>query len=126
MKHHSRRHEANAQQTARSIPALLLSPEQFRGKAMQHDDGIQFQDLDQVLRNAQLRRSSDLGLWLGQRFSATAGRIVIATSLACMVVALAMAAAPRPVSSAALGSEWQCSKAAFVLTTCRQADPARS
>lgn len=93
---------------------------------MQHDDGIQFQDLDQVLRNAQLRRSADLSLWLGQRFASKAGRLVIATSLAGLVAVLAIVAAPRPVSSAALGSEWQCSKAAFVLTTCRQADPARS
>ncbi|MCS3450058.1 MULTISPECIES: hypothetical protein [Bradyrhizobium] len=93
---------------------------------MQQDSGIQFQDLDQVLRNAQLRRSADVGFWLRQRFSSKAGRLVVATSLACMVVVLAIVAAPRPVSSAALGSEWQCSKAAFVLTTCRQADPARS
>jgi len=93
---------------------------------MQQDSGIQFQDIDQVLRNAQLRRSADLAPLLRQRFSSKAGRLVIATSLACMVVVLAIAAAPRPVSSAALGSDWQCSKAAFVLTTCRQTDPARS
>jgi hypothetical protein len=36
---------------------------------------------------------------------------------------LAMAA-PHSVSINALGSEWQCSKAGFVLTTCRQAPPA--
>ncbi|PAY04957.1 MULTISPECIES: hypothetical protein [unclassified Bradyrhizobium] len=93
---------------------------------MQHDDGIQFQDLDQVLRNAQLRRSADLSPLLGQRFASKAGRFLIATSLACMVVVLAIIAAPRQVSSAALGSEWQCSKAAFVLTTCRQYGSARS
>ncbi|MCC8974434.1 hypothetical protein [Bradyrhizobium brasilense] len=126
MKHHSRRREASTQQTAPTIPALFISPEHFRGKAMQQDSGIQFQDTDQVLRNAQLRRSADLGPWLRQRFSSKAGRLVVATSLACMVVVLAIVAAPRPVSSAALGSEWQCSKTAFVLTTCRQADPPRS
>ena len=93
---------------------------------MQQDDGIRYQDLDQVLRNAQLRRSAELGPWLRLRFSSNAGRLVIATSLACMVAVLAMVAAPRPVSSAALGSDWQCSKSAFVLTTCRQTDPARS
>ncbi|MGY3690332.1 hypothetical protein ACVIGA_000412 [Bradyrhizobium sp. USDA 3240] len=93
---------------------------------MQQDSGIQFQDIDQVLRNAQLRRSADLAPWLRQHFSSKARRFVIATSLACMVVVLAIVAAPRPVSSAALGSDWQCSKAAFVMTTCRQADPARS
>ncbi|NEU94544.1 hypothetical protein [Bradyrhizobium uaiense] len=126
MKHHFQRLEASAQQTAPNLAALSSSPEHFRSKAMQHDNGIQFQDLDQVLRNAQLRRFADLRPWLGQRFASKAGRLVIATSLACMVVVLAMVAAPRPVSSAALGSEWQCSKAAFVLTTCRQAEPARS
>lgn len=42
------------------------SPEHFRGKAMQQDNGIKFQDLDQVLRTAQIRRSADLGLWIRQ------------------------------------------------------------
>ncbi|MGY3445099.1 hypothetical protein [Bradyrhizobium sp. USDA 4473] len=93
---------------------------------MQQDSGVQFQDLDQILRNAQLRRSADLGPWLRQCFSPKVTRLVFATSLACMVVVLAIIAAPRPVSSAALGSQWQCSKAAFVLTTCRQAGPAHS
>lgn len=46
--------------------------------------------------------------------------LVIASLLAVGAVLLAMAA-PRHVSSVALGGEWQCSKAAFVLTTCRQA-----
>ena len=45
--------------------------------------------------------------------------LVLATSLAGAAVLLAMA--PLPVSNAALGSEWSCSKRAFVLTTCRQA-----
>ena len=31
---------------------------------MQKDSGIKFQDLDEVLHDAQLRRSADLGLWL--------------------------------------------------------------
>jgi len=30
------------------------------------EDKIQFQDLDEVLRAAQLRRSGDLSLWLGR------------------------------------------------------------
>ena len=46
--------------------------------------------------------------------------LVVVNLLASVAVLLAMAA-PHPVSSATLGSEWQCSKAAFVLTTCRQA-----
>ncbi|WP_426433929.1 hypothetical protein [Bradyrhizobium genosp. P] len=35
---------------------------------MSEDNRTSFQDLDQVLFNAQLRRSSDLGLWLRQYF----------------------------------------------------------
>jgi hypothetical protein len=46
--------------------------------------------------------------------------VLITISLAGAAVVLAMAA-PQPVSKAALGSKWQCSKTAFVLTTCRQA-----
>lgn len=93
---------------------------------MQQDSGIQIQDLDKILRDAQLRRSGDLGPWFRQRFSAKAAGLVVAASFACMVGVLAMVAAPRPVSNAALGSDWQCSKAAFVVTTCRQTDAARS
>lgn len=48
--------------------------------------------------------------------------LVIVNALVGAAVLLAMAA-PHPVSSVALGSEWQCSKSAFVLTTCRQAEP---
>jgi hypothetical protein len=33
---------------------------------MPENNQIQFEDLDQVLRSAQLRRSADLGLWLRQ------------------------------------------------------------
>ena len=41
--------------------------------------------------------------------------------------AVAMLARPKPIESAVLGAEWQCSRTAFVLTTCaprmRQASP---
>ncbi|WP_426435397.1 hypothetical protein [Bradyrhizobium genosp. P] len=37
---------------------------------MQEHKGIQFQDLDQVLHNAHLRRSADMGLWLRKFFEA--------------------------------------------------------
>ena len=57
---------------------------------------------------------------MGSLWTRKARMLVIANLLAGAAVLLAMAA-PHPVSSAALGSEWQCSKAAFVLTTCRQA-----
>lgn len=49
--------------------------------------------------------------------------LVIINSLAGAAILLAIAA-PQPVSSGALGSEWRCSTTAFVLTTCRQAEPA--
>ncbi|WFU44187.1 hypothetical protein QA640_18080 [Bradyrhizobium sp. CB82] len=51
--------------------------------------------------------------------SRNARTLVIVNSLAGAALLLAMAA-PQPVSNAALGNEWQCSKTAFVLTTCRQ------
>ncbi|WP_156180534.1 hypothetical protein [Bradyrhizobium sp. LTSPM299] len=35
---------------------------------MSEDKRVSFQDLDQVLFNAQLRRSADLGFWLRQYF----------------------------------------------------------
>ncbi|MGF6309097.1 hypothetical protein ABIB82_002850 [Bradyrhizobium sp. i1.8.4] len=49
--------------------------------------------------------------------------LVVVNLLAGAAVLLAMAA-PHQVSSSALGSEWQCSKAGFVFTTCRQMPPA--
>jgi hypothetical protein len=56
---------------------------------------------------------------IGTMWTDKARALVIAISLAGAAVLLAMAA-PLPVSNAALGSEWHCSKAVFVLTTCRQ------
>lgn len=41
--------------------------------------------------------------------------------LACVAGALATAVVqPEPVSRAALGPDWQCSRVAFVWTTCRR------
>jgi hypothetical protein len=57
---------------------------------------------------------------IGTMWKGKARALIIAISLAGAAVLLAMAA-PLPVSNAALGSKWHCSKAAFVLTTCRQA-----
>lgn len=48
--------------------------------------------------------------------------LVVVNLLAGAAVLLAMAA-PHSVSSNTLGSEWQCSKAGFVFTTCRQIPP---
>ena len=56
---------------------------------------------------------------------------VLATTF--VIAALAWGAValtrPKPIDSAVLGSEWQCHKTAFVITTCalrtqRQAEPA--
>ncbi|VIO74358.1 hypothetical protein [Bradyrhizobium ivorense] len=78
---------------------------------MQQDAGIQLQDLaPRVLRSADVRRSTDPGGWLRT--------LAIAVCLVAGAVLLIAVTGPKHVSSAALGSEWQCSKAAFV-TTCR-------
>lgn len=45
-------------------------------------------------------------------------RKLVIVNLLIGAAALLGLAAHEPVSSAALGSEWQCSRAAFVLTTC--------
>ena len=48
--------------------------------------------------------------------------LVIATiTLTCAT--FLRVAAPKPVSISELSSEWQCSKTAFVLTTCTQVRP---
>ena len=53
----------------------------------------------------------------GTRWTGKRRALVIATfTLAC--VAFLRMAAPMPMSSSELGSNWQCSKTAFVLTTC--------
>lgn len=58
---------------------------------------------------------------IGPMWTRKARALVIATfTLAGAAVLLMAMAAPKPVSVAALSSEWQCSKTAFVLTTCIQ------
>jgi len=48
-------------------------------------------------------------------------------SLACVaVIAVVGLARPDPVSSAALGPDWQCSRVAFVWTTCSRLKHAQS
>jgi hypothetical protein len=51
--------------------------------------------------------------WTGKRCAL----VVLAFTLA-YVAFVGMEATPRSVSSLGLGSNWQCSKMAFVLTTC--------
>ena len=49
------------------------------------------------------------------------------TSLTCVAVIVAIKLAyPQPVSSAALGPEWQCTRLAFVWTTCSRVKHTRS
>jgi uncharacterized protein (DUF1778 family) len=57
---------------------------------------------------------------IGTMWTGKARALVLAVSLLGAAVLLAMAA-PVSIANAALGSEWRCSKAAFILTTCRQA-----
>ena len=63
---------------------------------------------------------------IGPMWTRKTRALVIATfTLASAAVLLIAMAAPQPMSVATLGSEWQCSKTAFVLTTCRHAEPMR-
>src|SRR2546430_1013392 len=56
--------------------------------------------------------------WTGKRRA-----LVFATFTLACVAFLSRVAAPKPVSIAELGSNWQCSKTAFVLTTCTRVRP---
>jgi hypothetical protein len=52
---------------------------------------------------------------------------VVIVTLAAVVVAVSISLAiPEPVSSAALGPDWQCTRLAFVFTTCTRIVVARS
>jgi hypothetical protein len=52
---------------------------------------------------------------------------VVIASLACVAVVVAIGLArPDPVSSAALGPDWQCSRLAFVWTTCTRLKHAKA
>jgi len=53
--------------------------------------------------------------------------IVALGAAACVVVLLSIGLTARePVASAALGPDWQCSRVAFVLTSCTRTDPVES
>jgi hypothetical protein len=54
-------------------------------------------------------------LWSGKGAALAAAVAAGAVLVAYLSLTLA---SPEPVSSAALGPEWQCSRVAFVLTTC--------
>lgn len=44
--------------------------------------------------------------------------VAIAVTMATLAGAAVGLARPRPIESATLGAEWQCSRTAFVVTTC--------
>ena len=50
-------------------------------------------------------------------------RALAIATLTLTCVAFLRVVAPKPVSISELSSEWQCSKTAFVLTTCTQVRP---
>jgi hypothetical protein len=53
--------------------------------------------------------------------------IVTIGAAACIVALLSIGlTAQEPVASAALGQEWQCSRVAFVLTTCTKTEHVES
>jgi hypothetical protein len=53
--------------------------------------------------------------------------VVAIVSLACVAAVFAIALVyPEPVSSATLGPDWQCSRLAFVWTTCTRLNPTKS
>ncbi|MBR0797577.1 hypothetical protein JQ615_19500 [Bradyrhizobium jicamae] len=61
------------------------------------------------------RRASSTISWTGAlRVLLIAGSLAAGACFCWLAVA-----GPAPVANAALGSDWQCSKTAFVLTTCR-------
>ena len=53
--------------------------------------------------------------------------VVAIVSLACVAAVVAIGlVSPEPVSSAALGPDWQCSRLAFVWTTCTRLKSTKS
>jgi hypothetical protein len=51
--------------------------------------------------------------WTRKNFAVAAAVVTVA----CVVLAIGLAY-PEPIPSAALGPDWQCTRLAFVLTTC--------
>jgi len=61
--------------------------------------------------------------WTPRSFASLAAMV----SLVCVAVVVAIGLAyPEPVPSAALGPDWQCSRLAFVWTTCTRLKHAQS
>jgi hypothetical protein len=54
----------------------------------------------------------------GTRRTGKRRALVVTAFVLAYVAFVGMAAAPKSVSSLELGGNWQCSKTAFVLTTC--------
>ena len=51
--------------------------------------------------------------------------VAMVASLACVAIAIGLAH-PEPVPNAALGPDWQCSRLAFVWTSCTRLKQARA
>jgi hypothetical protein len=65
--------------------------------------------------SAHLKGAAEMtGTWI-RKFAFIGGAVMLAGAAAVLSVALA---SPKPVSSAALGPEWQCTRTAFLWTSC--------
>jgi hypothetical protein len=56
-------------------------------------------------------------LWTRKQFALAAAIVSLGIVAAVLAIGLAY---PEPFTDAGLGPEWQCSKVAFVFTTCRR------
>jgi hypothetical protein len=72
-------------------------------------------------RTVQILKTKDTMTFIWQRL-----RILVIATAAIVTVAAAVAVVGRPqaVSDPRLGAEWQCSRTAFLITTCSQSSEA--
>jgi hypothetical protein len=49
--------------------------------------------------------------------------LAIAVAVAVLAGAALLLGSPQPIESAVLGADWECTRTAFVLTTCAPRDP---
>jgi hypothetical protein len=49
--------------------------------------------------------------------------LAIAVAVAVLAGATLLLGSPQPIESAVLGADWECTRTAFVLTTCAPRDP---
>jgi hypothetical protein len=58
--------------------------------------------------------------WTTRKLASIGAAVTLTGAAALLSLALAY---PKPISSAALGAEWQCTRTAFVLTSCSRIRP---